>query len=148
MKSGKSVLTTLALSMFVGTGFSPAFASMIDTLNTTVFEKSYDRSHDTVAVEFLTASPIETIITLPAIGNPANASGRPDRVPPINPPIDTPAFYNGLVNTPTLMPASVPSHTLPGSGFGRSVVPVPAAVWLFGSGLLGLVSIARRKKGL
>jgi hypothetical protein len=27
-----------------------------------------------------------------------------------------------------------------------SPVPVPAAVWLFGSGLLGLVSIARRKK--
>jgi hypothetical protein len=27
-----------------------------------------------------------------------------------------------------------------------SSVPVPAAVWLFGSGLLGLVGIARRKK--
>jgi len=26
-----------------------------------------------------------------------------------------------------------------------SVVPVPAAVWLFGSGLLGLLGIARRK---
>ena len=25
-------------------------------------------------------------------------------------------------------------------------VPVPAAVWLFGSGLLGLIGIARRKK--
>lgn len=28
---------------------------------------------------------------------------------------------------------------------GYGVVPVPAAVWLFGSGLLGLVGIARRK---
>ena len=27
-----------------------------------------------------------------------------------------------------------------------SMVPVPAAVWLFGSGLLGLVGVARRKK--
>ena len=27
-----------------------------------------------------------------------------------------------------------------------SVVPVPAAVWLFGSGLIGLIGIARRKK--
>ncbi|MGB5298098.1 MAG: VPLPA-CTERM sorting domain-containing protein [Thiogranum sp.] len=27
-----------------------------------------------------------------------------------------------------------------------NVVPVPAAAWLFGSGLLGLVGIARRKK--
>jgi len=27
-----------------------------------------------------------------------------------------------------------------------TVVPVPAAIWLFGSGLIGLVGIARRKK--
>jgi hypothetical protein len=27
-----------------------------------------------------------------------------------------------------------------------SAVPIPAAVWLFGSGLIGLISIARRKK--
>lgn len=27
-----------------------------------------------------------------------------------------------------------------------SAVPVPAAVWLFGSGLIGLVDFARRKK--
>ena len=148
MMPGKSVLTMLPLSMFVGAGFSPVFASTIDTLNVTVYETAYGHSHGTVAEEFLTASPIATIITLPAIGIPGNASGPPDRVPPINPPIDTPAFYNGLVNTPILMPASVPSHTLPGSGFGRSAVPVPAAVWLFGSGLIGLVSIARHKKGL
>jgi len=32
------------------------------------------------------------------------------------------------------------------SGVTGSVVPVPAAVWFFGSGLLGLVGIARRKK--
>ena len=25
------------------------------------------------------------------------------------------------------------------------VIPIPAAVWLFGSGLLGLVGVARRK---
>lgn len=32
-------------------------------------------------------------------------------------------------------------------GFGgSSVIPIPAAVWLFGSGLLGMVGIARRKK--
>ena len=33
------------------------------------------------------------------------------------------------------------------SGFvQQTVVPVPAAVWLFGSGLLGLIGVARRKK--
>jgi hypothetical protein len=32
------------------------------------------------------------------------------------------------------------------SAYGAAVVPVPAAVWLFGSGLLGLVGVARRKK--
>ena len=30
--------------------------------------------------------------------------------------------------------------------FSFSVVPVPAAVWLFGSGLLGLIGVTRRKK--
>lgn len=30
---------------------------------------------------------------------------------------------------------------------GAGVIPVPAAVWLFGSGLLGLIGVARRKKG-
>ena len=29
---------------------------------------------------------------------------------------------------------------------GVSAVPVPAAVWLFGSGLIGLIGVARRKK--
>ena len=32
------------------------------------------------------------------------------------------------------------------AGAPTSPIPLPAAVWLFGSGLLGLVSIARRKK--
>jgi secreted trypsin-like serine protease len=35
---------------------------------------------------------------------------------------------------------------VPTAMFGSSPVPIPASVWLFGSGLLGLVGIARRKK--
>ena len=31
---------------------------------------------------------------------------------------------------------------------GAAVVPVPAAVWLFGSGLLGLIGVARRKSAI
>jgi hypothetical protein len=30
--------------------------------------------------------------------------------------------------------------------FEATVIPVPAAVWLFGSGLIGLIAVARRKK--
>jgi hypothetical protein len=30
-------------------------------------------------------------------------------------------------------------------GGQRSIVPIPAAVWLFGSGLIGLIGVARRK---
>ena len=37
-------------------------------------------------------------------------------------------------------------NPLTGFAFGGTVVPVPAAVWLFGSGLIGLVGLARRKK--
>lgn len=33
-----------------------------------------------------------------------------------------------------------------GGGSPPNVIPVPAAVWLFGSGLLGLIGVARRKK--
>ena len=62
--------------------------------------------------------------------------------------------YNGLYDLYTYMGTGLPysdtwSHT---EKFATShisvygVVPVPAAVWLFGSGLLGLVGIARRKK--
>ena len=40
-----------------------------------------------------------------------------------------------------------PDSTVGISGFVQQVVvPIPAAVWLFGSGLLGLIGIARRKK--
>ena len=42
----------------------------------------------------------------------------------------------------------VPSGTIGIAGIITSIysVPVPAAVWLFGSGLLGLVCVAKRKK--
>ncbi len=40
----------------------------------------------------------------------------------------------------------VPSPDLAISAITVQTVPIPAAVWLFGSGLLGLVGVARRKK--
>lgn len=38
------------------------------------------------------------------------------------------------------------THFAPNSHDGEYLVPVPAAVWLFGSGLIGLAGIARRKR--
>ena len=98
-----------------------------------------------VGIGLFPMSSYASTIGLSDISNPVINIGRPDHVPPVNPPLDTPAFYNGLVNAPSMMPSSIPSHTLPGSGFGQAAVPIPAAVWLFGSGLLGLVGLARRK---
>ena len=40
-------------------------------------------------------------------------------------------------------PRLLPSGDL---AFELNAVPIPAAVWLFGSGLIGLIGIARRKK--
>lgn len=37
-------------------------------------------------------------------------------------------------------------HSWQGMGSGIAVVPVPAAAWLFGSGLLGLIGFAKRKR--
>jgi len=52
----------------------------------------------------------------------------------------------GQPNSGSLFSAKV-SSTGPGAFIGGgSPVPVPAAVWLFGSGLLGLIGLARRKK--
>ena len=144
----KSFYAVLPMLMITGLGiFSVlAYASTINTLNATDPGTTHESPRDSVDVESLAAFPNAHMITLPAAETPGNPSGPPEHVPPINPPIDTPAFNHGLANTPTTMPASVPAHTLPGSGFGRTVVPVPAAVWLFGTGLLGLLGIARRNK--
>ena len=48
-------------------------------------------------------------------------------------------FQNSGINTPSYYAWAVQSGDV-------SAVPVPAAVWLFGSGLIGLIGVARRKK--
>ena len=37
-------------------------------------------------------------------------------------------------------------HTVGPASWTMTIVPIPTAVWLFGSGLIGLIGIARRKK--
>ncbi len=50
------------------------------------------------------------------------------------------AFFNTNVNTAKEYQFYIKSMDV-------QAVPVPAAVWLFGSGLIGLVGVARRRKG-
>jgi len=54
---------------------------------------------------------------------------------------------NGLDLTPTQWSWSANST---GGTYSMTInaVPVPAAVWLFGSGLIGLIGVARRKKDI
>ena len=119
-----------------------------------IFKKSiFRKSVYTVLPMFVFAviglSPVSSFastISLPDASNSGVGVGRPDHVSPVNPTADKPEFYSRLVNTPAMIPASVPYNTLPGSISGETAVPVPAAVWLFGSGLLGLIGISRRKK--
>ncbi|MEA2093077.1 MAG: hypothetical protein U9P11_00765, partial [Pseudomonadota bacterium] len=48
-------------------------------------------------------------------------------------------IFADVIHTDAGQISSFDAHLIP-------AVPVPPAVWLFGSGLLGLVGIARRKK--
>ena len=147
---GNSVSAVLPMVVIAGIGLAPvfAYASTIDLSEPSNPEANYDGPDNILLFEGIELPPSSTnanMIILPPTGSLGHDFGKFDHVPPVNPPIDTPAFYSGLVNTPAMMPASIPSHTLPGSSFGQAVVPVPAAVWLFGSVLLALVGIANRK---
>lgn len=163
MVSGKSVSAIGFLLTAIITGLSPAtvHASTVglpDVVNPGAGHGRAGHSLLFADVEFPPVLRDSNMIMLPAIGNPGQdfgrpeyvpgnpGLGRPDHVPPVNPPIDTPALHKGLVNAPAIMPPSVPFDTLPGSGFGQVVVPVPAAAWLFASGLIGLIGMARRRK--
>ena len=115
-------------------------------LKKTILKKSVSAMLPMLALAGIGLSPASasaSTIGLPDVSSPRANFGRPEDVPPINPPFDTP----GRENAPVI-PAVVPDYTFPGSNFGQAAVPVPAAAWLFGSGLLGLVGIARRKKAV
>lgn len=58
------------------------------------------------------------------------------------------SFTNDSVTIGTVASASFSSPTLLSHTFELVVspVPIPAAAWLFGSGLIGLIGLARRKK--
>jgi hypothetical protein len=49
-------------------------------------------------------------------------------------------------NQPSFIGTTNDDVPISGGSTGTNAVPVPAAVWLMGSGLLGLVGVARRRK--
>lgn len=65
----------------------------------------------------------------------------------LNPP-EAPDWTNGYwtVGMSTAYYQDWITSYVPTAMFGGSPVPIPSAVWLLGSGLLGLIGIARRKK--
>ncbi len=66
-------------------------------------------------------------------GNPGNSQ---------NPPAQGNQFFAAHVAGFTVDGSSVTSAWFG----GQTLVPIPAAVWLFGSGMLGLAAVARRKR--
>ena len=54
--------------------------------------------------------------------------------------------YNAVVPSGGFAGVAYALHLTGTIGAGTPEIPVPAAVWLFGSGLLGLVGVARRRK--
>ena len=142
----KPVSAVLAMFVFAGIGLSPvsAYASTIGLPDASNLGADHGRPDDVLLfadIEFPPAPTNASMIILPVAGNPGMSLGRPDHVPPVNPPFDTP----GRAYAPVI-PDVVPDYTFPGSNFGQMVIPIPPALWLFGSGLLGLVGMARRKK--
>lgn len=67
---------------------------------------------------------------------------------------ETPLFDDGIAGSPMIDGPFMGLNLTLDIGSGNSLhvtgvpsaVPVPAAVWLFGSGLIGLIGVARRKK--
>ncbi len=62
--------------------------------------------------------------------------------------LDNVISFNNVQFCGQVVSDSVSFSNVSGSGcsFDTSVVPIPAAVWLFGSGLLGLIGFSKRKK--
>jgi len=79
-------------------------------------------------------------------------NGLPILTEPVPPPLTLTDYFNLYVITPD----GFVEPAVDFNAFGTAVrdkiltevVPVPAAVWLFGSGLLGLIGMARRKKAV
>lgn len=81
-----------------------------------------------------------------------NANGSIDSNKPHNPFADQSVTFSlalaGVTGATVISDVEFSFGTTPGSNVGGVPVPIPAAVWLFMSGLLSLMAIARRRLGV
>jgi hypothetical protein len=114
-----------------------------DNLLSTLFRFITDGSGNiqewnvSVLTDFPTQSVGETRITIGTVNNPSLGQIYDQGL--ISTCTNTGNCSSGLVQTNAFISGS------PGA-WQVTTVPVPAAAWLFGSGLLGLIGVARRKK--
>ena len=66
--------------------------------------------------------------------------------PPLTPTQSTLLNLNTLTGSKYSIGGTGTNNAFISGGISPVVVPVPAAVWLFGSGLVGLIGVAREKK--
>jgi len=95
------------------------------------------------------SGPANLVIGPPGAGGTySNANGSIAGNRPHNPFIDQSVSFNlaltGLTSDTRISDVAISFGTTP-STFTPSAVPIPAAVWLFASGLIGLIGVARRK---
>jgi hypothetical protein len=81
--------------------------------------------------------------------NPSSSVFATDALPQTPPGLSPFSLYNS-VNNPQgqfrlVFQSSHGDHTIIGNLTSLSAVPLPAAAWLFGSGVIGLIGLARRK---
>lgn len=159
--------TTAGTSSPIGTNYFPAVTSATVTIGGNKFDRSGPNSTITVAdgAMFTSSSgsvvqadiyqvviPLFTEFAFSITLVDSSNTAFNDMTLPLVPP-DIAKFdpqNNMLLGMPQQFEIheQVPSGTIGIEGIITSIysVPVPAAVWLFGSGLLGLVCVAKRKK--
>jgi hypothetical protein len=143
--SGERILDFNAAAQLINGNLSGGWSrEYIDDSNYDLLMESVNYSDNLSTFNFDTGI-LSTTIHAP-IGGVVDVFGSLSVVSDMNSVVD---FYNtfGLVITPITEGVELDYGDItPATYDFGATVPVPAAVWLFGSGLIGLIGLARRKK--